>query len=71
MQVGVMGMATDYYADWPERIRAIEDLGFESVFFGDHSHIPVSRRSPTGTVAIDRRCRCRTSTGARWIRSSS
>src|SRR5438270_944841 len=29
-----------------ELARAVEERGFESLFFPEHTHIPVSRRSP-------------------------
>src|SRR3712207_3374152 len=37
---------TDYSLPVTELGRAAEDLGFESLFFPEHTHIPTSRRSP-------------------------
>jgi probable F420-dependent oxidoreductase len=37
---------TEYAIGVAELGRALEERGFESVFFPEHTHIPVSRRSP-------------------------
>ncbi|MHB8516118.1 MAG: LLM class F420-dependent oxidoreductase, partial [Dehalococcoidia bacterium] len=37
---------TDYAIPVTELGRACEDLGFESLFFPEHTHIPTSRRTP-------------------------
>jgi probable F420-dependent oxidoreductase len=38
--------ATDYAIPAPELAKVCEDLGFESLFFPEHTHIPASRKSP-------------------------
>ncbi len=46
MKVGAFYFPTDYGIDISELARALEDRGFESLFLCEHTHIPVSRRSP-------------------------
>ena len=46
MRVGIAYFAADYGIDVRELARATEDRGFESLFFPEHTHIPVSRRTP-------------------------
>jgi probable F420-dependent oxidoreductase len=46
MKYGVTIFPTDYAMPVPELARACEDLGFESLFFPEHTHIPASRRTP-------------------------
>ena len=46
MKLGVLMFATDYAIRPDELARACEERGFESVWFPEHTHIPVSRRSP-------------------------
>ena len=46
MRVGVFTFPTDYGIDVTELARALEDRGFESLFVCEHTHIPVSRRTP-------------------------
>jgi probable F420-dependent oxidoreductase len=46
MRVGVFYFPTDYGIAPGELARALEDRGFESLFVCEHTHIPVSRRSP-------------------------
>jgi probable F420-dependent oxidoreductase len=46
MKFGAMMFPTDYAIPVTELGRAMEDLGFESVFFPEHTHIPASRRTP-------------------------
>lgn len=46
MQIGAFYFPTDYGIDVRELAKAMEDRGFESLFFPEHTHIPVSRRSP-------------------------
>ena len=46
MQVGVFYFPTDYGVDSGELGAALEARGFESLFVCEHTHIPVSRRSP-------------------------
>ena len=46
MHYGVVMFAT-HYAIRPDALgRAVEERGFESVWFPEHTHIPASRRSP-------------------------
>ena len=46
MLVGVFHFSTDYGIDPGELASAVEARGFESLFVCEHTHIPVSRRSP-------------------------
>ncbi len=46
LQVGVIIMPTDFGADPRDVARVLEDRGFESYFFPEHTHIPWSRESP-------------------------
>jgi probable F420-dependent oxidoreductase len=46
MLVGAFYFPTDYGISPPELAKALEERGFESLFFCEHTHIPVSRRSP-------------------------
>jgi probable F420-dependent oxidoreductase len=46
MRVGVFYFPTDYGMEVSELARALEARGFESLFFCEHTHIPVSRRTP-------------------------
>jgi probable F420-dependent oxidoreductase len=46
MRVGAFYFPTDYGIDISELARALEERGFESLFLCEHTHIPVSRRSP-------------------------
>src|SRR3954465_11469090 len=46
MQFGVFYFPTDYGVDIGELASALENRGFESLFVCEHTHIPVSRRSP-------------------------
>src|SRR5258708_9805905 len=46
MRVGVYYFPTDYGIDICELAQALEARGFESLFVCEHTHIPVSRRSP-------------------------
>ncbi len=46
MDFGAAYFATDYSIDVMELARVLEERGFESLFLADHTHIPVSRRSP-------------------------
>ena len=45
MQIGAFYFPTDYGIDVRELAKAMEDRGFESLFFPEHTHIPTSRRS--------------------------
>jgi probable F420-dependent oxidoreductase len=51
MHIGVSIFPTDTTLQPVELGKAVEDLGFESLWFPEHSHIPVSRRTPWGGVA--------------------
>src|ERR1700744_4454497 len=43
---GIMMFPTDYAIDPPTLAKEVEDRGFDSLWFPEHSHIPVSRASP-------------------------
>lgn len=46
MRIGTFYFPTDYGIDVRELAGALEARGFESLFFCEHTHIPVSRRTP-------------------------
>jgi len=46
MDFGVVMFATDYAIRPDELARAVEERGFESLWFPEHTHIPASRTSP-------------------------
>ena len=46
MHYGVSMFPTRYSIGPAELARAVEERGFESLFFPEHTHIPTSRRSP-------------------------
>ena len=46
MEYGVSIFPTDYSIDPAELAVAAEERGFESLWFPEHSHIPLSRKSP-------------------------
>ena len=46
MLVGAFYFPTDYGIAIDELARALEQRGFDSLFVCEHTHIPVSRRSP-------------------------
>ena len=46
MQFGIAVFPTDYAADPGTIARLVEERGFESLFFPEHTHIPASRRTP-------------------------
>ena len=46
MQIGVFYFPVDYGINIAELAAALEERGFESLFVPEHTHIPVSRRSP-------------------------
>jgi len=46
MKLGITMFPTHYAMPVPEMARAVEDLGFESLSFPEHTHIPTSRRTP-------------------------
>jgi probable F420-dependent oxidoreductase len=45
MKFGIAIFPTDYAISMAELAPAVEDLGFESLWVAEHSHIPASRRS--------------------------
>ena len=46
MDYGVVMFPTEYSIAPDELGRALEERGFESVWFPEHTHIPASRKSP-------------------------
>jgi probable F420-dependent oxidoreductase len=46
MKFGIAVFPTDYAADPATIARLVEERGFESLFFPEHTHIPASRRTP-------------------------
>ena len=46
MQFGVSMFPADFAIGAVQLAQAVEEHGFESLFFPEHTHIPVSRRSP-------------------------
>jgi probable F420-dependent oxidoreductase len=46
MLVGAFYFPTDYGMNPGDLARALEERGFESLFFCEHTHIPISRRTP-------------------------
>ncbi|NMO91092.1 LLM class F420-dependent oxidoreductase [Actinomycetospora sp. TBRC 11914] len=46
MDHGIMMFPTDYAIDPASLAKEVEDRGFDSLWFPEHSHIPVSRTSP-------------------------
>jgi probable F420-dependent oxidoreductase len=46
MKFGILMFATDYAIDPVTLGRAVEERGFDSLFFPEHTHIPASRRTP-------------------------
>ena len=46
MEIGVFMFPTDYSMRPDDLARAVEQRGFESLWFPEHTHIPASRRSP-------------------------
>ena len=46
MKFGIQMFPTDYAIPVTELGKACEDLGFDSLFFPEHTHIPTSRRTP-------------------------
>ncbi len=48
MRFGISFFATDTTLDPASMARAVEERGFESLWLPEHSHIPVSRRTPWG-----------------------
>jgi probable F420-dependent oxidoreductase len=46
MHFGLCHFPTDYSMPFPDLAVAAEERGFESIWVAEHSHIPVSRKSP-------------------------
>jgi probable F420-dependent oxidoreductase len=46
MRVGAFYFPTDYGIDVAELARALEDRGFDSLYVPEHTHIPLSRKTP-------------------------
>jgi len=46
MKFGILMFAADYAIRPTDLARAVEERNFESLWFPEHTHIPVSRRSP-------------------------
>jgi probable F420-dependent oxidoreductase len=46
MHLGIAMFATEYAISPDELARAVEQRGFESIWFPEHTHIPASRRTP-------------------------
>ena len=46
MKYGVVMFPTDYSIDPVSLGKAVEERGFDSIFFPEHTHIPTSRRTP-------------------------
>ena len=46
MQFGVLMFPADYAIRPDDLAREVEDRGFESLFFPEHTHIPASRATP-------------------------
>ena len=59
MKYGIAIFFTDYSIGPVDMGVALEERGFESLWAPEHSHIPLTRKSPTRRVAI---CRKNTTT---------
>ena len=46
MRIGAFYFPADYGINLAELGRALEDRGFASLFVPEHTHIPVSRKTP-------------------------
>ena len=46
MHIGVLSNSSDWSLDAATMARLVESAGIESLFFGEHSHIPASRETP-------------------------
>jgi len=46
MRIGAFYFPVDYGIDISELARALEDRGFDSLYVPEHTHIPLSRRTP-------------------------
>jgi len=57
MHYGLTIFPTDYSIHPAELGRAAEERGFESLWVAEHSHIPVSRKTPwPGGAELPRMC---------------
>ena len=65
MEFGAALFFTDYAISATDLAVALEERGFESLWAPEHSHIPLSRRSPFPPAAT-----CRANTPRRWTHSS-
>jgi alkanesulfonate monooxygenase SsuD/methylene tetrahydromethanopterin reductase-like flavin-dependent oxidoreductase (luciferase family) len=45
MKIGIAMFPTDYSISPSELAQAVEERGFESLWFPEHTHIPTSRKS--------------------------
>ena len=50
MDVGVFYFPTDYGINVAELGRALEDRGFGSLYVPEHTHIPLSRKTPASVA---------------------
>ena len=55
MRIGGAMFLTDYSMSPTELARALEDRGFDSLWVPEHSHIPLTRKSPFPAAEIYRR----------------
>jgi probable F420-dependent oxidoreductase len=46
MKIGVNYFVTDYGIDIRELAKALEDRGFDALFIPEHTHVPLSRKTP-------------------------
>ena len=60
MLVGVFHFPTDYGIDVGELARELEAREFDSLFVCEHTHIPVSRRTPQAAANCPSAIRTRT-----------
>ena len=65
MLVGVFHFPTDYGIDVGELARELEAREFDSLFVCEHTHIPVSRRTPLAAANCPSATRTRTTPSSR------
>ena len=68
MRVGVFYFPTDYGINIAELARALEERGFASLYVPEHTHIPISRRTPFlggGMIRKEAPCPLRRDVGER------
>ena len=46
MEIGTFYFPTDYGINVSELAKALEDRGFDSLYLPEHTHIPLSRKTP-------------------------